>query len=40
MNAGAIEDPYVGRNVEKVGWVKEYEFWYRKRFSVPERWNM
>ena len=39
MNAGAIEDPYVGRNVEKVGWVKEYEFWYRKRFSVPERWK-
>ena len=36
LRAGLIPDPYYDRNVEKVKWVEEREWWYRRRFFVPE----
>ncbi len=37
--AGVIDDPYYGRNIVKTKWVIEYEWWYVKRFIIPERWK-
>ncbi|MFI3290117.1 MAG: sugar-binding domain-containing protein [Rikenellaceae bacterium] len=34
--AGAIEDPYFGRNTYKAQWVQHYEWWYTKQFFVRE----
>lgn len=35
LRAGLIPDPYFGRGVEKVRWVEEREWWYRKDFFFP-----
>ncbi|MFR9652064.1 MAG: sugar-binding domain-containing protein [Rikenellaceae bacterium] len=34
--AGAIDDPYFGRNSFKAQWVQHYEWWYTKQFFVRE----
>ncbi|MGY6649815.1 glycoside hydrolase family 2 protein [Wenyingzhuangia sp. IMCC45574] len=34
--AGAIEDPYFGRNSVKAQWVMQYEWWYSYQFNVTE----
>ncbi|EIJ40718.1 beta-galactosidase/beta-glucuronidase [Galbibacter orientalis DSM 19592] len=34
--AGAIEDPYFGRNSVKAQWVQQYEWWYAYQFQVTE----
>lgn len=34
--AGAIEDPYFGRNTYKCQWVQHYEWWYTKQFYVRQ----
>lgn len=34
--AGAIEDPYFGRNSVKAQWVQHYEWWYSYQFNVTE----
>ncbi|OHX68173.1 beta-mannosidase [Flammeovirga pacifica] len=34
--AGAIEDPYFGRNSVKAQWVQHYEWWYAYQFNVTE----
>ncbi|WP_236960480.1 glycoside hydrolase family 2 protein [Joostella atrarenae] len=34
--AGAIEDPYFGRNSVKAQWVQQYEWWYAYQFRVTE----
>lgn len=34
--AGAIEDPYFGRNSVKAQWVQQYEWWYAYQFNVTE----
>ncbi len=34
--AGAIEDPYFGRNSVKAQWVQQYEWWYAHQFHVSE----
>lgn len=34
--AGRIEDPYFGRNLEKVRWVMDREWWYTKQFNLPK----
>lgn len=34
--AGAIEDPYFGRNGVKAQWVGQYEWWYSLQFNVTE----
>ena len=35
-HAGAIEDPYFGRNSVKAQWVQHYEWWYAMQFNVTE----
>ncbi|MFY0689942.1 MAG: hypothetical protein JXQ90_22415 [Cyclobacteriaceae bacterium] len=34
--AGAIDDPYFGRNNVKAQWVQQYEWWYAHQFRVTE----
>ncbi|MEM6831855.1 MAG: beta-galactosidase, partial [Bacteroidota bacterium] len=34
--AGALEDPYFGRNSVKAQWVQHYEWWYSHQFEVKE----
>lgn len=34
--AGEIEDPFFGRNMAKIKWVQDYEWWYIHRFNVNE----
>lgn len=34
--ANEIEDPYFGRNMHRAKWAAEYEWWYSRRFAVPE----
>ncbi|SDX79045.1 beta-mannosidase [Lutibacter oricola] len=34
--AGAIEDPYFGRNSVKAQWVMQYEWWYSTQFKVNQ----
>lgn len=34
--AGAIDDPYFGRNSVKAQWVQHYEWWYAAQFYVTE----
>jgi beta-mannosidase len=36
QRAGEIEDPYYGRNMHKAKWVQDYEWWYVRRFDVPQ----
>ena len=33
--AGEIEDPHYARNMAKIKWVEDYEWWYNYAFSVP-----
>lgn len=35
--AGAIDDPYFGRNSVKAQWVQHYEWWYAAQFY---KWNI
>ncbi|MBR8534022.1 hypothetical protein KDU71_00490 [Carboxylicivirga sediminis] len=37
--AGAIDDPYFGRNSVKAQWVQQYEWWYATQFHVSEEIN-
>ncbi len=39
IDGGLIPDPYWGRNNEKAKWVVDCEWWYRKWFTVPEKWR-
>ncbi len=39
IDENVIPNPYWGRNNEKIKWVVDYEWWYRKWFSVPENWR-
>ncbi|MFI3174602.1 MAG: glycoside hydrolase family 2 TIM barrel-domain containing protein [Bacillota bacterium] len=32
--AGEIDDPHYGRNMAKIKWVQDYEWWYNYAFSV------
>ncbi|BFM20283.1 glycoside hydrolase family 2 protein [Gilvimarinus japonicus] len=34
--ANEIADPYFGRNMHRAKWVAEYEWWYSRRFAVPD----
>lgn len=34
--AGAIDDPYFGRNSVRAQWVMQYEWWYSTKFKVNE----
>jgi beta-mannosidase len=34
--ANEIADPYFGRNMHRAKWAAEYEWWYSRRFAVPE----
>jgi beta-mannosidase len=34
--AGVIDDPHYGRNSLKMKWVARNEWWYVKRFNIPE----
>jgi beta-mannosidase len=34
--AGELDDPYFGRNMGRVKWAQEYEWWYCHRFNLPE----
>ena len=34
--ANEIEDPYFGRNMHRAKWAAEYEWWYSRRFAIPE----
>lgn len=35
IRAGILPDPYYDENPEACGWVEDYEWWYRTRFTVP-----
>ncbi|MEJ5251087.1 MAG: sugar-binding domain-containing protein [Armatimonadota bacterium] len=35
IRAGVLPDPYYDENPEACGWVEDYEWWYRTRFTVP-----
>ncbi|MGB5512591.1 MAG: sugar-binding domain-containing protein [Woeseiaceae bacterium] len=35
--ANEIADPYFGRNMHRAKWAAEYEWWYSRRFAVPEK---
>jgi beta-mannosidase len=39
LENGAIPDPYYGTNFEKVRWIEDYEWWYRKTVDVPAGWK-
>ncbi len=34
--ANEIDDPFFGRNFHKAKWVQELEWWYVRKFNVPE----
>lgn len=34
--AGEIDDPHFGRNMAKIKWVQEYEWWYTRAFNIDE----
>lgn len=34
--ANEIDDPYFGRNMHRAKWAAEYEFWYSRRFAIPD----
>lgn len=34
--AGEIDDPHYGRNMARVKWVQDYEWWYNYGFSIEE----
>lgn len=36
LSHGIIEDPYYGTNNEKIRKYEYYEWWYAKRFSIPD----
>ncbi|MFC2112532.1 glycoside hydrolase family 2 protein [Bacteroidota bacterium] len=35
-NAGAIDDPYFGRNTARAQWVMHQEWWYSRQFSIND----
>ncbi|MFI3207346.1 MAG: glycoside hydrolase family 2 TIM barrel-domain containing protein [Clostridia bacterium] len=35
--AGEIDDPHFGRNMAKIKWAQEYEWWYNYAFNVDEK---
>ena len=35
IRAGILPDPYFDENPEACGWVEDYEWWYRTRFTPP-----
>lgn len=36
QEAGRIPDPFYGTNTDRVQWIEEKEWWYRRRFRVPK----
>jgi len=36
MEHGLIEDPFYGENCDRREWVERVDWWYRRRFYVPE----
>jgi len=36
LENGLIPDPFYGLNEEKVRWIEEMEWWYRREFHLPE----
>uniref|UniRef100_A0A7V3YH06 Beta-mannosidase B n=1 Tax=Candidatus Caldatribacterium californiense TaxID=1454726 RepID=A0A7V3YH06_9BACT len=38
LRAGRIPEPLFGENARNCQWVEEKEWWYRRKFSVPEEW--
>jgi len=36
LKHGLIEDPLYGKNCDKREWVERVDWWYRRRFEVPE----
>ncbi|MGL6314343.1 glycoside hydrolase family 2 protein [Vibrio sp. WXL103] len=34
--ANEIDDPYFGRNMHRAKWAAEYEWWYSRRFALPD----
>lgn len=36
MQAGVIDDPFQGDNAEKVKWIEDKEWWYRRTFRLPQ----
>ena len=34
-----IQEPYHGRNIDRIAWIEEYSWWFRKEFDVPVEWN-
>ena len=34
-----IEEPYVGRNMDKGSWIEKYSWWFRKEFEIPAEWE-
>jgi len=39
MREGIIEEPLYGRNALEQQWIEDKEFWYRKEFSIPEKFQ-
>ncbi len=35
--AGEIDDPHFGRNMAKIKWVQEFEWWYTYAFNIDEQ---
>lgn len=35
IRVGILPDPYYDDNPEACGWVEDYEWWYRTRFTIP-----
>ncbi len=39
LENGEIDDPYYGRNADRSRWPEQYEWAYRKEFTLPEEWK-
>jgi len=39
MENAQMEDPFYARNSDKCRWVEEYEWWFRKSFTLPAEWS-
>ncbi len=39
LENGEIDDPYFGRNADRSRWPEEFEWAFRKEFTLPEEWK-
>ncbi len=39
LENGEIDDPYYARNADRSRWPEQYEWAYRKEFTLPEEWK-